>query len=258
MNVLIVQHTQSEGPGWWGEFLDESGARQTFAHPYRGDALNFAPSDFDWLLCLGGPMNVYEEDLHPWLRDENLFIQNWLREGGAYLGVCLGAQLLAKAAGGSVVRSPQTEIGWGHVELNPQGVSDPLFEGVAHRFPVMHWHGDMAQLPHDSEFGPACDLAHSSGCPIQALRVRSKAYGLQFHVEVTPAMLEEWAAESEDYLVENPDAQPVGEMLEQAHQRQESARALSRQMFDNFCRIAAKSDWVPVETIDLFQKCRGI
>lgn len=242
MNVLIVQHTRSEGPGWWGEFLDEVGASQTFAHPYNGDALNFQPRDFDWLLCLGGPMNVYQEDIYPWLREENIFLQNWLREGGAYLGVCLGAQLLAKAAGGRVVRSPQTEIGWGEVQLNPQGVSDPLFEGVAPQFPVLHWHGDMAQLPNDSALGNAAELAFSSGCPIQALRVGNKAYGLQFHVEVTPAMLAEWTAQAQDYLAQNPDAQPAFEMIAQARERQVEARKLSRRIFDNFCRIAMKSE----------------
>ncbi len=241
MNVLIVQHAQSEGPGWWGEFLEESGARPTVVHPYRGDALSFKARDFSWLLCLGGPMNVYEEEAHPWLRHENLFIQKWLREGGAYLGVCLGAQLLAKAAGGRVARSPQAEIGWGEVELNERGIADPLFEGIEPQFPVLHWHGDMAQLPRDSEFGDASALAFSSGCPIQALRVGDKAYGVQFHVEVVPAMLEEWIAESRDYLAENPHAQPASQMLEQARRTSDEARLLSRRVFDNFCKIAGRS-----------------
>lgn len=237
MNVLIVQHTQSEGPGWWGEFLAEIGARSTIAHPPRGDTLDFNPRDFDWMLCLGGPMNVYEEESYPWLRAENVFIQNWLQAEVPYLGVCLGAQLLAKASGVPVVRSPQTEIGWGEVELNAQGLNDPLFASMPSRFPVLHWHGDMAQMP-QSDDGASC-LAWSQGCLVQALRIGDKAYGVQFHVEVTPAMLEEWTEESTAYLAENPASQPASPMIEQARRTHHKARSLSRQVFDNFCKIAS-------------------
>lgn len=183
--VLITQHHPHEGPGTIGDFLSQQGAELVTVQLQAGQLL---PSleGFDAVVSMGGPMNVYEEEKHPWLADETELLARAARQGMPVLGICLGAQLLAKALGARVVDSPVKEIGWRPVHLTPEGKEDPLFQGVADSFDVLQWHGDMFQIPEGARL-----LARGDDCPHQAF-VFNKAYGLQFHVEVTPEILRNW------------------------------------------------------------------
>ena len=218
MNILIMEHVESEGPGTFGTFLENRGAKLHVARLYAGDPL---PSDLDRfaaIVSMGGPMNVYEEEAYPFLREETRLLQRAINEDRFVLGVCLGAQLIAKACGAQVTLSPQKEVGWGQVFLTESGKHDPLFQGLPEDLTVFQWHGDMFHIPASGTL-----LAHGNDCPHQAFRHRN-AFGLQFHVEVTGEILRAWFADS-------PDLGPIIQKFEELEHQ--LARHADR-MYENF------------------------
>jgi GMP synthase-like glutamine amidotransferase len=146
-------------------------------------------------------MNVYEEDRYPFLKDEDLFIKEAIQRGKFVLGICLGAQLIAKALGARVIKSPAREIGWYDVSLTRIGAVDPLFSHLPKTFSVFQWHEDTFEMPHGATL-----IATSSLIPYQAFRYGENAYGLQFHLEVTREMITEWM---ETYEEEFEGSQPL-------------------------------------------------
>ena len=135
-------------------------------------------------------MNVYEEEKYPFLRDETLLLKKAMAADLPVIGICLGAQMIAKAAGVRVVRSPAEEVGWCRVFVTDEGTKDLLFAGLPPELEVLQWHGDMFEIPEQGIL-----LATGRECPHQAFRYRN-AFGLQFHVEVTGQMLSEWFRDS--------------------------------------------------------------
>ena len=192
--ILFIKHIDIEGPETLGAFFLKQGFTLSVADLHRGAQLPADLKGIDAVVSLGGPMNVYEEDKYPFLKDEDVFLKKVLKEKVPFLGICLGSQLLAKAAGGSVVRSPQREIGWFDITLRSHGVRDPLFAGLSPVMEVYQWHGDMCVVPPG-----AVHLAFSDRCPVQAFCVGTNAYGLQFHAEITDKSIDEW---SSDYAPE--------------------------------------------------------
>jgi GMP synthase-like glutamine amidotransferase len=142
---------------------------------------------YDALLAFGGPMNVDEEGRFPWLIDEVKAIREAVNRDLPFLGFCFGAQLLAKALGAPVTRAPEPEVGVMPVTLTAAGEADPLLAGLPREFLVFQWHGDTFAIPRS-----AVHLASAPTCAYQAFR-RGRAYGLQFHVEVTLEMVDQWA-----------------------------------------------------------------
>jgi GMP synthase (glutamine-hydrolysing) len=192
MHILVIMHVESEGPGSLGSFLASAGAQVQVARLYAGDRLPEDTSALNAVISMGGPMNVYEEDKYPFLREETSFLHRAVNADMPVLGICLGAQMLAKAAGARVTRSPKEEVGWGLVRLTEAGRADLLFQGLPQTLEVLQWHGDMFHIPEQATL-----LADGTDCPHQAFRCRN-AFGLQFHVEVTGDILAEWFAESAD------------------------------------------------------------
>ena len=186
MNVLIIKHVEQEGPGLIKYCLKQENI------PYQILSLNLSehlpkPDDFTHIVILGGPMNVYEEDRYPFLKNEDLFIKEAIQRGKRVLGICLGAQLIAKALGAKVFKAPAKEIGWYNVSLTKIGSNDPLFSDLPKLFPVFQWHEDTFEIPKAAKL-----LATSTSIPHQAFRYGENAYGLQFHLEVTEEMIQEW------------------------------------------------------------------
>jgi len=159
-------------------------------------ALRPAPSrplgSYDAVLVFGGSMHADEEATHPWLLDEEGLLRRFLDARVPVLGVCLGAQLVAKAAGARVGRATEPEIGWHPVELTPAAARDPLFSRLPQRFDALQWHYYAFDLPQG-----ATELARSPVCP-QAFRLGELAWGVQFHPEVTLRMVEDWLDEPEE------------------------------------------------------------
>jgi GMP synthase (glutamine-hydrolysing) len=147
-----------------------------------------APAEtFDAVFIFGGGMHVDQEDHHPWLREEDALVKTLLAEQVPVFGVCLGGQLIAKAAGAHVGPAPREEVGWHEVELTPEARSDPVFAGVPARFEAFQWHEYSFELPNG-----ATPLAQND-VGLQAYRLGDFAWGIQFHAEVTQDILEDWA-----------------------------------------------------------------
>ena len=187
MRVLVIMHVENEGPGVFGELLGPRAPKSkspdctSATHsPSRGSS---TPS-----LSMGGPMNVYEEERYPFLRDETRFLQSAAEHNLPVLGICLGAQMIAKAAGAAVTKNRVEEVGWSTVSLTGEGVADPLFRGLPATLPVFQWHGDTFGIPPGGAL-----LATGEDCRNQAFRCGG-SYGLQFHLEADRALLAAWFA----------------------------------------------------------------
>jgi GMP synthase (glutamine-hydrolysing) len=186
MNALIIKHVAIEGPGLFEYCLKQEKIPYQILNLTSGVHLPKLDG-FTHIVFLGGPMNVYEEDRYPFLKDEDLFIKEAIQRGKAILGICLGAQLVAKALGAKVSKAPAKEIGWYDVSLTEIGLQDPLFSNLPKTFPVFQWHEDTFEIPKAGKL-----IATSSPVPHQAFRYGEKVYGLQFHLEVTEEMIREW------------------------------------------------------------------
>jgi GMP synthase-like glutamine amidotransferase len=190
--ILVLQHVKSEGLGIIGKALRQRGIAVDFLKIFKGDRISKSINGYDGLIVLGGPMGVYEEDVYPFIKDEITLIKNALKNNVPVLGICLGAQLLAKAAGADVYKGKKKEIGWYKVELTDEGKRDGLFIGLPDEFTVFQWHGDTFDLGTDLKSVPSKCLALSELFPHQIIKVGKNAYGLQFHLEVTEEMIREW------------------------------------------------------------------
>ena len=222
MKAQIVQHVECEGPGYLGDFLHDNGIEYEIARMYEGEQL---PENFDVLIVLGGPMNVYEEQRYPYLKGLNTTIKNFATGGGLYLGFCLGGQLLAKALGAKVRKNQTKEIGNFEIQLTDGGVEDPLFKGFNTVFPALGWHGDSFEIP-----AVAIKLVESELCANQAFRFKN-AYGLQFHLETTPGMLAEWTEVYADEL--NEEGINAAALIEETKRKVDIYRESSNQLFTN-------------------------
>ncbi|MCC6346603.1 MAG: type 1 glutamine amidotransferase [Nitrospirales bacterium] len=195
MTVLICKNVSNEGAGTIEDFLVNEKIPFTVTDLSRGEPLP-AVQGFDTLLMMGGPMSVNEDDLFPYIRAEETLVRDFIAGGKRVLGVCLGAQIMAKALGARVYKGKEKEIGWYDIELTGDGLRDPLLLKLAvhpqagdlwQRFKVFHWHGETFDIPEG-----AVHLASSSLFPHQAFRYGSSAYAFQFHIEVRKEMIHEW------------------------------------------------------------------
>ena len=204
MNRLIVlQHLEREHPGLFFKLAEERGFNVCTFRLDLGDSLPELRKG-DLLLVLGGTMSVREigTGIYPWLIEEVDLIKKALNQGIGIIGVCLGAQLLAYAAGGDVEvlegnlsHQPLAEIGWQNVFPQSLENDHKLSKLLALPFKVLHWHGDRILLPDTAEL-----LASSSRCREQLFSIGSLAYGLQFHVEIDDQMVNTWIAEDRKFI----------------------------------------------------------
>ncbi|MDR4305627.1 type 1 glutamine amidotransferase [Chelatococcus sambhunathii] len=188
MRVLVFQHLAVEHPGSFRDFWAERGVEWTAVELDAGEPIPLLEG-FDLLAVMGGPMDVWEEDEHPWLVAEKTAIRRWVTElGRPYFGICLGHQLLAVACGGEAARMARPEVGLGAVELTEEGGADPLFADLPRKLETFQWHGvEVTKLP---ERGVA--LARNGACAVQAMRVGRHAYGVQFHPEIVAETVADW------------------------------------------------------------------
>jgi GMP synthase (glutamine-hydrolysing) len=189
-SVLILRHEPSVSAGSLPEVLAETGLEALCFDLYESLPERLPWNEAAGLIVLGGTMSANDGDRFPFLIAELDWLRAAIRRDVPLLGICLGAQLLAKALGAAVYRNPQPEIGWYQVELLPAAVEDRLFRDRARRETVFHWHGDTFDLP-----AGAVHLAQSPLCGQQAFRYGPRAYGLQFHVEMVPDLMELWLRE---------------------------------------------------------------
>jgi len=235
MRILVFQHAAAEHPG---SFRDVMAAGGHTTHAVELDEGETIPdlAGYDALLVMGGPMDVWQEPQFPWLKEEKAAIHDWVNAGRPYLGMCLGAQLLAEACGGAV--RPMTappEVGIDRVSTFP----DPIFAGVGALCTCFQWHAaEVVELP------PAARLiATGPGCRVQGFAIGEHAYGLQFHLELTDTTAIEWGAMPEYAAaleaVQGPGALPrlQAEVASHIGELQDAAARI----FGNFLDIAARA-----------------
>lgn len=165
-------------------------------------------ASFDWLVIMGGPMNIYEHDRYPWLNREKRFIAEAIDAGKLVLGICLGAQLAADVLGGRVTRNPHKEIGWFPVSLSPEASQSPVFQTLPQRFLAFHWHGDTFSIPPGARH-----TAESEACRNQAFQYGDRVIGLQFHLDYSLAAIEKMIEHCREELVEAPFIQSSPSVL---------------------------------------------
>jgi GMP synthase-like glutamine amidotransferase len=186
MRVHWLQHAEHEELGCIAPWLAARKYKVTRTRLHQGDEMP-ASTDFDWLIVMGGPMNIYEHDRLPWLINEKSLIRDACVKDKKVLGICLGAQLLADVLGGRVTRNQHTEIGWFDVSLTDEGKKSELLTGFATPLPAFHWHSDTFAIPPGSQ-----NLLKSDACVNQAFMAGPRRLGLQFHLEVTEADARRW------------------------------------------------------------------
>jgi GMP synthase-like glutamine amidotransferase len=233
--VLVLGHPDSRDPGLVSERAAEAGVELEVWVSAEAPAPSRDPAEYDGLLVLGGGINVKDAPVTPWLRDEIALIGDAVERGTPVLGICLGHQLLAAATGGDVERSPAPEVGWYDVELTPEGREDALFGALPERFTAYQWHSYIAQPP-----AGATVLAENGTC-LQGFRLGERAWGVQFHPEVTERVLGIWIP---DYPTD-ADAARVGGDPEQAlaevPRRLPAWNAVGRALFDRYLAVVTSS-----------------
>lgn len=177
-----------------------------------------ALESLDFLVVMGGPMGVYDGEAHPWIEDEMLLLREVMeRDHCPLLGICLGAQMIARATGVTVHSSDAEEIGWFPVTRSPEAASHPLGEAFPKQFTPFHWHSDMFELP-----SQAVPLGSSERCPHQGFFLQKRVAGLQFHLELR---------ESDLAALVKDDKLPA-EVLQNAEERCAQAKPVLFQLLD--------------------------
>ncbi len=231
--ILIIKHIEIEGPGSIEEFFRNTAWNLRVIDLSTEELRSKDFADIVAVISLGGPMNVYEDNKYPFLKDEDEFLRKAVSEEIPVLGICLGAQLLAKACNAKVKKAPQKETGWYKVNLTDEGRNDPLFENLRLELDVFQWHEDIFEIPEGG-----VHLAESRSCPNQAFRFGRNAYGLQFHIEVTPEMVASWI---DKYIKKEEVEFDAKDMLIESYKKKETFRRQADIVYFNFARIIAAS-----------------
>jgi len=200
MRVLAVVHEPDAGPGVFAQSIEEAGGELEQWLIAAGEPSPVDPLAVDALITLGGAMHPDQEADHPWIGEEKRLLAELIDRGMPLLGVCLGAELLASAAGGEVARAPQPEVGWYRVQTTHAGGDDPLLAPLAPEFEALEWHSYSFGLP------PGGTALARSEAGLQAFRVGARAWGIQFHAEATLRDFESWL----DHYRDDDDAVGMG------------------------------------------------
>jgi GMP synthase (glutamine-hydrolysing) len=230
--ILVFQHVAYEILGTLNPLFKEEGFRIRYVNFEREpDAIPDVDA-YDGLVILGGPMGVNDSDGYPHLNNEVQAIQKAIEKNIPILGICLGAQLIAKALGGEVRKNIIKEIGWFDIVTTEEGQNDPLLKKFSHQEKICQWHQDTFDLPTGS-----VHLASSKDCENQAFRFGDKVYGFQFHLEVDQQMIERWLKvphHKKDLEAMNIS---VDAIRRSTHEHIQKSMALSLQTFSAFIQL---------------------
>lgn len=185
--LLVLQHVAHELLGTLNPLLKRAGFRIRYVNFARHPDAQPCLDGYDGLIVLGGPMSVNDSNRLPHLTTELKLIEEALRRELPVLGICLGAQLIAKTLGASVYRNPEKEIGWYDVSPTDHATRDPVLMELENTEKIFQWHGETFEIPRST-----CHLAFSSLCANQAFRYGANVYGFQFHMEVDEPMIHRW------------------------------------------------------------------
>ena len=207
MNIHYFQHVPFEDLGSIEDWAKRRGHRLSATQLYATPSFPTL-ADLDWLIIMGGPMNVYEVERYPWLAQEKRLLEQAINAGKVVLGICLGAQLIADVLGAKIYKNRHKEIGWFPIQVTPEGQQSPLLCGNPSEFEVFHWHGDTFELP-----SGARHLAQSAACVNQAFVYRERVVAFQFHLETMRRNAELLITHGKDELIDAPFIQTPEAML---------------------------------------------
>ena len=207
MRLHCLQHVAFEDLAAIAPWAQGRGWTITTTHLHAGQSLP-AVDDLDWLVVMGGPMNIFEEDRHPWLAAEKHFIRRAVAAGKTVLGICLGAQLIADVLGAAVARGRHPEIGWFPVVKDAQADRSAVGRALPARFTAFHWHGDRFELPRG-----AVSLGSSAACECQGFVYAERVVALQFHLETTADSAAALVRHCGHEIGDGPYEQPAAELL---------------------------------------------
>ncbi len=232
--ILVLQHVEAEGPGLIGAVALENGFSLQTVGLFRGERVPADPLPWCAIVVIGGPMGVYDEEEYPFIPHELRLIESAFRARVPVLGVCLGAQMMARAAGGRVTSGDKKEIGFYDIGLTPEGLGDRLLLGLPEEFTVFQWHGDTFSIPEGAR-----NLASSPLFEHQLIKVGTNSYGLQFHIEVTEHMVREFLTAGEDELRGVPYIKSPEAIMEEAREVLPAINGLGRAIIKRFLRQIA-------------------
>lgn len=206
MSVLICKNIETEGPGTIEDYLKTQEIPYKIVELSKGEKIP-EPDRFGTFIIMGGPMSVNEDNRYPYIKEEEKLVMDFISQNKKVLGICLGAQIMAKALGSEVYKGSKEEIGWYDIKLTEDGLMDAhmrsltLHPGTGNfreKFKVFHWHGETFDIPEGAK-----RLASSELYPNQAFKSMNKAYAFQFHIEVTPEIIKEWFENEKDFDIDN-------------------------------------------------------
>ncbi len=231
LSIHTLQHVPYEGLGCIENWIRKHHHQLSYTRLY--ESISFSEiADFDWLIVMGGPMSVYEEDLFPWLKEEKRFIKEAIEKGKTVLGICLGSQLIAEVLGARVFPNKLKEIGWFQVTKTQAGKQHSLLNGIdPDEFSVFHWHGDTYDLPPATEH-----LFFTDICKHQAFVFDNRVLGIQFHLEVTNETLKGMIENGRQELEEADNIQTENSILENISQAMENHQKMYM-LLDNLVSI---------------------
>jgi GMP synthase-like glutamine amidotransferase len=189
MKVLVIENYNGTPLGQVAVALDEAQAERVHIRPFEGHAIPTRGEGYDALVLLGGAQNALDDENHPWFPATLELIRDFTDADKSVLGVCLGAQLVARAHGGENRIGGHYEFGWHPVELTPAAMDDSVFSALPSRFSIFEWHDDHFAPPAD-----AVTLARTSVAETQAFRIGRATYGTQFHFEADRKQVEDWSS----------------------------------------------------------------
>ncbi len=234
MKLLVFQHVAFEILGTLNPLLKDAGFRIRYVNFGRHPDAEPDIDGYQGIVVLGGPMNVDQVDQHSHLATEVRLLQRAIDRDIPILGICLGAQLIAKALGAKVVPSREKEIGWYEVSPTPEAATDPLLRNFGASEQIFQWHGDTFAIPDG-----AVRLASSNGCDNQAFRYRDNVYGFQFHMEVDPSLIERWlnipSHQHELHALKGPPG--AEEIRQETERHMQRLSELADQTFRNFVSL---------------------
>jgi GMP synthase (glutamine-hydrolysing) len=232
--ILLIGHDPNETFGLAPSTLSESGVAVGLHRAGAGDVLP-AVDEVSGVVLFGGSMNVDMTDEHPYLAEEREFVRNVVVSGVPYLGICLGAQMLARALEGRVYPAGIREIGFNALRPTSEASNDPLLSVFVDGDMVFHWHEDTFELPHDAEL-----LARGDDVPMQAFRMGERAWGLQFHLEVDRPELELWLKAAGEDVV-RAWGSTTERLIAEADRHLEVQEAKAREVFRRFADVVSAS-----------------
>lgn len=222
--ILIIKNVEVEDAGELSEFLKEKRCEIEIVEIWKNERYEIN-KDFSGIVLLGGPMNVYQNKEYPFLLKEEKIIKFALNKKIPFLGICLGAQLLAKVLGAKVKKLKNGEIGWYQIKLTEKGKESFLFKNLSNSFYVFQWHEDTFEIPENTILTAKGDF-----CKNQAFDYENYAWGIQFHIEVNLEMIKKWI----DYYNETIDFESIKRKYFEIKENFERAKKI---IFENFYKV---------------------